>query len=52
MELVKTKEQRRKEVWKPPATPASHRWKGSSDRKRLEDIFGEATENRFKDILT
>ena len=52
LELVKTKEQRRKEVWTPPRTTGSHRLKGALNPKRLEDIFSEATEKRFEDILT
>ena len=52
LELVKTKEQRRKKIWTPPRTTGSHRVKEALDRKRLEDIFVEATKERFEDILT
>ena len=52
LELVKTKQQRRKEVWQPPRLPSPAPWKDPSARQRYEDIFREATEGRFEDILT
>ena len=52
LDLLKTKEQRRKEVWIPPRSTPTHRSKGALNRKRLEDIFDEATDRRFEDILT
>jgi hypothetical protein len=52
IDLVKTKQQRRKEVWKPPSRPAPDPWKDARARQRYEDIFREATEGRFEDILT
>ncbi len=52
MHLVKTKQQRRKEVWKPPSRSAPAPWKDARARQRYADIFREATEGRFEDILT
>jgi hypothetical protein len=52
LDLVKTKRERRKEVWRPPSLPGSAPWKSRSARKHFEDIFREATEGRFADILT
>jgi len=52
LELVKTKRERRKEVWRPPSTPSPAPWKDRSARKHFEDIFHEATEGRYADILT
>jgi len=51
VELVKTKSERRKEV-KPPRNPGPPPWKDASTKRRLEDIFDEATEGRYADILT
>ena len=51
VELVKTKSERRKEV-KPPRNPGPPPWRGTSTKKRLEDIFHEATDRRYADILT
>jgi len=51
VELVKTKSERRKEV-KPPRNPGPPPWRGASTKRRLEDIFDEATDRRYADILT
>jgi hypothetical protein len=52
MELVKTKEQRRKEVWHPPSIPRPAPWQDGLVKERYADIFREATKERFEDILT
>lgn len=52
IELVKTKRERRKEVRRPPSTPRPAPWQDRRARERYEDIFHEATEGRFEDILT
>jgi hypothetical protein len=52
IELVKTKRQRRKEVWRPPSIPRPAPWQDPQARERYEDIFREATGRRFEDILT
>jgi hypothetical protein len=52
LDLVKTKPERRKEVWRPPSLPSPAPWKDRSARKHFEDIFHEATEGRYEDILT
>lgn len=52
IELVKTKVQRRKEVWRPPSIPRPAPWKDRRARDRYADIFHEATDGRFADILT
>jgi hypothetical protein len=36
---------------RPPVHPGSDPWKSPSARKRLEDIFGEATEGHYADIF-
>ena len=52
VELVKTKQERRKEVRRPPSPPRPAPWKDRRARERYADIFREATEGRFEDILT
>lgn len=52
IELVKTKVQRRKEVWRPPSIPRPAPWKHPRAKDRYADIFREATDGRFEDILT
>jgi hypothetical protein len=52
IELVKTKEQRRKGVWRPPSVPRPAPWKSRRAKERYEDILREATEGRYADILT
>jgi len=52
IELVGTKVQRRKEVWRPPSIPRPAPWRDRRAKDRYADIFREATEGRFEDILT
>jgi hypothetical protein len=52
VQLTKTKAERREEVMRPSGPKNAEPWKGAPARTRLEDIFDEATEGRFEDILT
>jgi hypothetical protein len=52
MELVKTKTQRRKEVERPRPIPRPAPWQDPQAKDRYADIFREATDGRFEDILT
>lgn len=51
MELLKTKKQRRK-VERPRSIPRPAPWQDPRAKDRYADVFREATDGRFEDILT